>query len=146
LNPTVVTVPDAEELDITFDPLKQFAKTDVGVVRPVVVTVLMNREQARRAAKWARQRAKQHPKEPPPVLMRKPLSPAETAERMSMMLIKEYEDYHRYFPLKTLSDYMDDRAARTLEEAMKRGQPLDRTLVRQAIGNMMHEMEMEQAK
>jgi hypothetical protein len=142
---TVVTVPDAEELDIKFDPLKQFAKTDVGIVRPVVVIALMNREQARRAARWARKRAREHPEEPAPVITRKPLSPAQTTDRMADALIREYEDYHRYFPLKTLQNYLDDRTSRTLEEALKQGRPLDRDSVRRAIGNMMHEMEMEQA-
>lgn len=141
----VVTVPDQDDLDISFDPLKVQAKTDVGVVRPVVVVALLNREQARRAQKWAKKRAREHPEEPEPVIMRKPLSPAATAERMSAMLVKEYEVYHRYFPTKTLSQYLDERTSRTLEEAVRRGQPLDRAAVRQAIGNMMHEMEQEQA-
>lgn len=141
----VVTVPDAEDLGVSFDPLKQNAKTDVGVVRPVVVIALLNREQLRRARRWAKRRATEHPEEPEPVIMRQKLTPVQTTDSVADMLIKEYETYKRYFPLKTLQDYLDDRTAKTLEESLKRGQPLDRDSVRRAIGNMMHEMEQEQA-
>jgi hypothetical protein len=141
----VVTVPDAEDLGVSFDPLKQNAKTEVGTVRPIVVTALINREMAIRARKKAREMRQQAAGKPPePIVLKRKLTDRETTNVMADLLIKEWEVYHRYFPLKTLQDYLDDRTGRVLEEAMLQGRPLDRDAVRQAVGNLLQEHKREQ--
>lgn len=145
----VVTVPDAEdfapELGIKKDPVRVQVKTDTGdMVRPVVIVALLNRQQKRMADRIARKRAKDHPEEQPPLILRQKVDPAVVTDRVADLMLKEWEEYHRYFPLATLQQYLDDRTAKTLEEAILRGKPLDRDAVRRALGALMQEHANEQ--
>ena len=139
----VVTFPDVAGLDDPFS-IKTTA-TDGSVIRPAVVTVLMNREMARRVGRKLRKRAKEQGL-PEPMVLRPKLSGAETTSRMAAMLIDEYEKYSGHFPLKTLQNFLDDRTAKVMEDAIRTGRPLDRDAVRRAIGELWARAEAKRAE
>lgn len=132
----IVSFPDEREFPddpAMKDPFKHRAKTDEGTVRPAVVVALLNRNMRRKLEKELGKRARER-NLPEPVIMRKPLSEAETTDKMASMILDEWEKYHKYFPLATLQQFLDERTGRIMEQAYLTGKPIDREAVRQAIG------------
>lgn len=134
----VVTVPDLKDLPgaekvLNKEPVEYKIRTEEGIVRPIVVLAMINRQSRRLLEKELRRRAQLPPRA---VQVRKPLTARETTEKVANTLIKWWEEERTHFPAKTLSAFLDEATGKILEQAYARGEPLPRDIVRQAIGRM----------
>lgn len=118
----------------------------VGTIRPAMIPVLLNRAMRRRLEKDLRRagvdakivKAEDAPavQQEEPVIPNQPLSGRETIDRMASLLIDDWDKYHRYFPAKTLAEFLDHRAGEILLDAWKKGKPVNREDVKRALANL----------
>lgn len=144
----VVSFPDRTDMpDLPKDPFAIKSRTDDGdVVRPAVVTVLLNREMARAVNRRLRRQAKRQGVPEPIIVRQKPLNDRETTDKMTDIILTEWEQYHGHFPLATLQEFLDDRTAKVMEEAYRTGRPIDRDAVRQAVGRIWDQAKQKQGQ
>lgn len=140
----VVSFPDkGDSDDLPSNPFAIRSRTDTGdQIRPAVVVALLNENMKNKLMKKLRAKAQERGL-PEPIITPARLSERDTTDKMADLLLSEWEKYHKYFPLKTLKNYLDDRTAKIMEEAFLTGRPIDRDAVRRAIGALWQEAQQK---